>query len=71
MECGEWKVWPNPMRDVLHIEGEVQKAQIMDMSDRLVVSTEGNALNVASSAGVYFLRIVSAEGIGMKKIVKQ
>lgn len=72
MECGEWKVWPNPMRDVLHIEGEVQKAQIMDMSGRLVVSTEGNALNVASlPAGVYFLRIVSAEGIGMKKIVKQ
>lgn len=60
------------MRDVLHIEGEVQKAQIMDMSGRLVVSTEGNALNVASlPAGVYFLRIVSAEGIGMKKIVKQ
>lgn len=72
MECGEWKVWPNPMRDVLHIEGEVQKAQIMDMSGRLVVSTEGNAVNVASlPAGVYFLRIVSAEGIGMKKIVKQ
>lgn len=70
----EWSFWPNPVRDRLHIDAAVPvlRAEVVDMTGRLCVTAQGADVEVASlSAGIYLLRVVTAEGVSMKKFIKQ
>ena len=60
------QLFPNPVRNTLHIEGDLDGSQmsIYDIMGRKVLETEGqNELSVGDlSDGLYFLRVVTAEG---------
>lgn len=66
-------VYPNPANDVLNIRGEnISEVELIDVNGRIVIN-ERNAesLNIGSlPAGVYMVRVVTAEGIFTQKVVK-
>ena len=59
-------VYPNPVRNTLHIEGDLDGSQmsIYDITGRKVLETEGQSeLSVDGLCdGLYFLRVITAEG---------
>lgn len=73
-----YAVYPNPADSVLNITGknnvEVTSAQITDLNGRVVKTVNGavSQINIADlTAGVYFLKLNSAQGAGTTKIVKK
>ena len=71
-------VYPNPADNVLNITSknnvEINAAQITDMNGRVVKNTNGTVsqINIADlTAGVYFLKLNSAQGTGTTKIIKK
>jgi len=73
----QFNVYPNPAREVLNIaaDKEMNSVVVTDIIGNEVLSAkEVNAkkatLNTASlKAGVYFVRVYSAEGSSVKKVV--
>ena len=63
-------IYPNPVKNVLTIEGSYISVDIIDVSGKLVLSSEYvKAINVKSlSDGVYMLNIKTENGITVKKI---
>ncbi|MFT4903344.1 MAG: hypothetical protein ACI84S_001051, partial [Thalassomonas sp.] len=63
-------IYPNPVKNVLTIEGSYISVDIIDVSGKLVLSSEYvKAINVKSlSDGVYMLNIKTENGIAVKKI---
>jgi len=63
-------IYPNPVKDVLTIEGSYISVDIIDVSGKLVLSSEYiKTINVKSlSNGVYMLNIKTENGIAVKKI---
>ena len=63
---GAFTVYPNPVRNTLHIEGDLDGSQmsIYDITGRKVLETEGQSeLSVDGLCdGLYFLRVITAEG---------
>ncbi len=63
---GAFMIYPNPVRNTLHIDGNVEgsRMSIYDIMGRNVLEAEGqNKLSVDGlSNGLYFIRIVTAEG---------
>jgi len=73
-----YAVYPNPADSVLNITGknnvEVTSAQITDLNGRVVKTVNGavSQINITDlTAGVYFLKLNSAQGAGTTKIVKK
>ena len=68
----EWSVYPNPVCDVLHISvPTLLNAEVMDMTGRLLMCTGGQEVNVSALPdGVYLLRIVTTEGVDIRRFVK-
>ena len=63
-------IYPNPVKNVLTIEGSYISVDIIDVSGKLVLSSEYvKTINVKSLAdGVYMLNIKTENGIAVKKI---
>lgn len=73
VENVSFEVYPNPANDILNVRSNeaVRQLDIVDMTGRTVASANSNSVNVATlSAGVYIVRITTASGTGMQKIVK-
>ena len=72
-ETSSWRVWPNPVHDVLHIEAAtLLRAELYDIYGRCVASTSGSDVDLSSlPAGIYFLRAVSDSGVYQSRIIKQ
>ena len=68
-------VQPNPVQDVLYIDGEYAALSIIDMTGRVVLSDVRNAKSISMTnfkTGLYFVRIVLTNGEEyITKIVKQ
>ncbi len=72
------KIYPNPARDLVHIEspGLVRRIQIYDATGKLVLNMETSSENVSTNIsdlnqGVYFLHVSQEEFTTVHKIVKQ
>ena len=63
-------IYPNPIKDVLTIEGNYTSVDMFDILGNLVLSSEATKnINVSSLAdGVYMLNIKTENGIAVKKI---
>jgi len=71
-------VYPNPASDVINISSKnniaINQAQVTDMNGRVVKTVNGeiSQINISElTAGVYFLKIASAQGTGTTKIIKK
>jgi len=64
-----FSVFPNPVKDILTINGNFISVDIFDIYGKIVLSSDSNNINVSSLAnGIYLLNINSKEGIYSKKI---
>ena len=72
VEASACRVWPNPARDVLHIEAAALLcAELYDMYGRRVATTSGSDMNLAGlPTGVYILRAVTDLGVSEYRIIK-
>jgi len=63
-------IYPNPIKDVLNIEGAYTSVAIFDVFGKLVLSSEyTKSINVSSLAdGIYMLNISTKKGIQTQKI---
>lgn len=66
-------VYPNPVGDVLHVDGaEVRKVEVIDLGGRIVAESGGASLSVGElPKGHYFVRIYTATGSMVRRIVKK
>ena len=71
-------VYPNPSSGIVNIKCDnvIRSVQLYDIQGRLLqtnlTEAKQEAINIATqSNGVYFLKIVSEQGIGIKKIVRE
>lgn len=74
---GNFSVYPNPATSVLNISNrnnlDITAAQITDVNGRVVAQTTGavSQINIADlTAGVYFLKVTSTQGVGTTRVVK-
>jgi hypothetical protein len=74
---GNFSVYPNPATNVLNISNrnnlDITAAQITDVNGRVVAQTTGavSQINIADlTAGVYFLKVTSTQGVGTTRVVK-
>lgn len=67
-------VYPNPVKDILHIESpaHLQKIILFDVNGKIIyVSEKTDKINMSSFAkGIYILKIVSENNVSEYKIVK-
>jgi len=62
-------IFPNPVKDVLMINGIFNFVDIYDVSGKLILSSEQNKINVSGLAkGLYMLEINTSSGIKTHKI---
>lgn len=74
----KFSIYPNPTNDIVTISKnnslEISAVSITDINGRVVkeiVSNEISTINVADlNAGVYFLKVTTAEGVGTTKLIK-
>ncbi len=72
--AGECNVWPNPVSDILHIDGLPQnsRVEIYDITGRKVMEPRGNTVNIQNlDNGSYVLRITTESSVGTEKLIKQ
>ena len=68
------RVWPNPTTGLVNIsvgDGIAKQAILFDAAGRKLLRTAGSALDLTGiAAGIYYVRVVTAEGILSTKLVK-
>ena len=70
------RLYPNPTvgRVSLKATAEVERVDILDMAGRILKSIDGPASTVSFGdmpKGVYFVRVTTARGVSVEKVVKQ
>ena len=72
-----WSIYPNPVSDLLYINGlndESATMTIFDVSGKMVMNhlLTNNAIDVSPlTKGIYILRVTSAEGVHTSRFVKK
>ncbi|RZJ64179.1 MAG: T9SS type A sorting domain-containing protein, partial [Flavobacterium sp.] len=71
-------VSPNPVSDVLHVKAnsEIKSIQVYDIHGRLVMTQLPSMMETViemkqNNSGIYFVRVVSGEGMSVQKVMKQ
>ena len=67
------RLYPNPVSDVLNIQAErLHKVELMDMSGRCIMTVSESRMDLGRlPVGAYFVRVVTADGVTVKRIVKK
>lgn len=66
-------VYPNPTTEIVNVETSAQLIQIelLSLNGDLMLSSKNASLNLSNyPVGVYFLKVVTEEGIVVKRIIK-
>ena len=66
-------LFPNPVTSVLNIEAQgIQEVNVLDVNGRTVMTANSNRIDMSNLAnGVYFVRVITAEGVSTQKIAKK
>lgn len=66
-------LYPNPATDVVNVCAEaLREVSLLDLGGRVLSTTASARVDVSGlAAGVYFLRVVTADGVATEKIVKE
>ena len=67
-------LYPNPVNDKLNIVAEgIQEVNVLDINGRTVMTLQNtNTIDMSTMAnGVYFVRVITANGVSTQKIVKK
>lgn len=66
-------MYPNPTTGILNINAEnVKEVAVIDVDGKVVMTENSNVIDMTNlNNGVYFVRVMSAEGITISKIVKK
>lgn len=67
-------LYPNPVTNILNIEAQgIQEVSVMDVNGRTVMTLQNtNRIDMSNLAnGVYFVRVITAEGVSTQKIAKK
>ena len=67
-------LYPNPLSNILHIEAQgIQEVNVMDINGRTVMSMQNaNTIDMSNLAsGVYFVRVITTDGVSTQKITRQ
>ena len=67
-------LYPNPVSNILHIEAQgIQEVNVMDINGRTVMSMQNaNTIDMSNLAsGVYFVRVITTDGVSTQKITRQ
>jgi len=70
----EIDLYPNPIENTLNIKGEYNKVQIFSATGNLILDKKNtnNSIDMSyAEAGIYVVKIYTASGIVVKKIVKK
>jgi len=69
------KIYPNPANSIVSIEaaGSITTVQLYDVQGRLLQITNGSStLDVSARAkGIYFIKVITSNGIKVEKLIKQ
>ena len=64
-----FSIYPNPVKDILNIEGVFEVVDIFDMFGKLVLTSTKNSVNTENlSDGIYIINITTANMVITKKI---
>ena len=67
-------LYPNPVTNILNIEAQdIQEVSVMDVNGRTVMTLQNtNRIDMTDLAnGVYFVRVITANGVSTQKIAKK
>jgi len=67
-----FKLFPNPTTGQLYIDSELDfKIDVMDVSGSIILKQESSSMIDLShfSKGIYFIKIITAQGISIEKII--
>ena len=67
-------LYPNPVTNILNIEAQgIQEVNVMDVNGRTVMTEQNtNRIDMSNLAnGVYFVRVITTEGVSTQKIAKK
>ena len=67
------KLYPNPTRDIFYIQGNsILTIQVIDASGKILVETIENKIDLSIlPGGIYYVSIKHADGVSVKKIIKE
>lgn len=67
------KVFPNPVKDILHVvaEDKIEKIEVFSADGKLIKTTTSNEITFENiSKGLYIIKIYTAKGVQTEKIIK-
>ncbi len=66
-------MYPNPTTGILNINAEnVKEVAVIDVDGKVVMTENANVVDMTNlSNGVYFVRVISNEGMSIQKVVKK
>ncbi|MFH0865928.1 MAG: T9SS type A sorting domain-containing protein [Bacteroidota bacterium] len=67
-------LFPNPVTENLHLKtsSQIEKAEIRDITGRLLYTTTSKSINCSRFAkGIYFVKVETEKGVTIKKFVKE
>jgi hypothetical protein len=65
------QIYPNPTKDILTIQGEVESVKVLDLTGNVVRETSDAVLTLSNlKSGLYLLQLQTAKGTVLEKIQK-
>lgn len=67
-------LYPNPVNSILHIDAQsIQEVSVLDVNGRTVMTEQNtNTIDMSTLAnGVYFVRVITTEGVSTQKVTKK
>ncbi|WP_298422387.1 aryl-sulfate sulfotransferase [uncultured Kordia sp.] len=72
VENQTYSLIPNPVKDILTIQGEIQKVEVYNLLGKLLITTNDNTIDLTSQkTGMYILKLYNNTKVTTTKVLKQ